>query len=97
MLTISKKIHLKIKDMKTGIKILIDNDKQGAKDLLKKLSSERIPFENPKLHSKLLGYPYIEGVFEQDPDNSIQRLMVELKILSVFGKHTCPKALLKVV
>ena len=82
--------------MKTGIKILIDNDKQGAKDLLKKLSSERIPYENPKLHAKLLGHPYKEGIFERDPDNGIKRLMVELKILSIFGKHNCPKALLKI-
>ena len=82
--------------MKTGIKILIDNDKQGAKDLLKKLSCERIPYENPKLHAKLLGYHYKEGIFERDPDNGIKRLMVELKILSIFGKHNCPKTLLKI-
>lgn len=80
----------------TGIEILKQNNRDAAKALLHKLTSERIPFENPKLHAKLLGYPYEEGVFEQDPDNGIKRLMVELKILSLTGKHFCPPALLSV-
>ena len=80
--------------MKTGIKILLDNDKEGAKELLRVLSSEKIPFNDPKRHAEMLGYPYNKGEFEADPTNAIKRLMVELKILSVFGKHCCPPALL---
>lgn len=81
--------------MKTGIKILLDNDKEGAKELLRILSSEKIPFKDPKRHAQMLGYPYNKD-FETDPTNGIRRLMVELKILSVFGKHSCPPALLAV-
>lgn len=79
--------------MKTGIKILLDNDKEGAKELIKILDSENIPFNNPRRHAEMLGYPYNKD-FEADPTNGIRRLMVELKILSIFGKHTCPPILL---
>lgn len=79
--------------MKTGIKILLDNDKEEAKELLRVLSSEKIPFNDPKRHAEMLGCKYDKD-FEKDPKGAIQRLMVELKILSVFGKHCCPPALL---
>lgn len=82
--------------MKTGIKILLDNDKQGAKELIKKLDSAKIPFENPELHAKMIGYPYNKGDFESDETNGIRRIMTELKILSIFGRHTCPPILLEV-
>lgn len=79
--------------MKTGIKILIDNDKQGAKELLNILRTDNIPFNNPRLHAEMLGCEYNKD-FKEDTKNAIKRLMTELKILSVFGKHTCPSELL---
>lgn len=81
--------------MKTGKEILKSNDKLGAQELLKRLKDENIPFKDPKLHAKLLGVPYNKGDFENDDNGAIQRLMTELKILSIFGKHTCPEILLK--
>ena len=85
-----------MKTLKTGIKILLDNDKEGAKELIKILDSEKIPFNNPKRHARMLGYPYNKGDFEADTTSGIRRLMVELKILSIYGKHTCPSILLVV-
>ena len=79
--------------MKTGIQILLSNDKESAKELLNILRNENIPFNEPKLHAKLLGCEYNDD-FKGDTKNAIKRLMAELKILSVFGKHTCPPELL---
>lgn len=81
--------------MKTGIEILVDNDKEATKELLEKLKVENIPFNDPKLHDEILGYSYNKGDFEKDETNAIKRIMVELKILSVWGKHSCPQILLK--
>ena len=79
--------------MKTGIQILLSNDKESAKELLNILRSDNIPFNNPRLHAKMLGCEYNKD-FKEDTKNAIKRLMTELKILSVFGKHTCPPELL---
>jgi len=80
--------------LKTGTQALADNDKQAAKILLRHLSLHNVPFNDPQEHSKLLGTTYNSEHFEGDENNSVRRIMVELKMLSVFGKHFCPEILL---
>jgi hypothetical protein len=82
-------------EMKTGIECLRQNDKEAASGLLSLIREENIAFEQPERHAKLLGYPYNRGDFETDEDNGVRRLMVELKILSIYGRHACPPILLK--
>jgi len=80
--------------MKTGKQCLIDNDKASALLVLSKIKKLK-PSINPVDHAKALGHVYNRGGFENDEVNSVRRMMVELKILSVFGKHTCPSILLR--
>lgn len=79
--------------MDTGIQILKENHREKAKDLLEFYKKHRV-WECPEKHAQLLGYPYNKGDFEKDSTNGIRRIMVELKILSLFGKHCCPGILL---
>lgn len=81
--------------MKTGIQILLSNDKESAKEMLNILRNENVPFNNPRRHAGMLGCKYDKD-FKEDTKNAIKRLMTELKILSIFGKHTCPETLLKI-
>jgi len=78
---------------KTAHEILSSNDKTQAGLLLEEC--KKVAKANPEEHARLLGYPYNKGGFEEDKTNGIRRIMVELKVLSIWGKHTCPKILIQ--
>jgi hypothetical protein len=84
----------KIRDIK-GLEILRQNNQKEAKWLLSYLQRHNIPKNCPEIHAKLLGYPYNKGEFEADSTNGVRRIMVELKLLALFGKHNCPDILLR--
>jgi hypothetical protein len=66
---------------------LFENNKSLAKELAQKVSDARLSGEWGEA-CLLLGYPYSNAFTEGVMNTHFRRVLVDLKLLSCFGKHT---------